>query len=174
MLMKLNTKTKMRSYDSISKHVSYREATKSRTAVKEGIDNTPSSEALASMQNVAEKIFEPVRGHFCVPIAVTSFYRSPTLNKAVGGSGSSQHVKGEAMDLDADVFGMITNASIFNYIRTQLEFDQLIWEHGDSIEPDWVHVSLKASGINRKQILVAYKKKDWRGNLVTKYKNYEA
>ncbi len=163
----------MRSNRTISKNISYTEATKSVTAIKRGIDNTPDCAALANMQFVAENIFEPVRGRFCVPIAVTSFYRSPALNKAVGGSSTSQHVKGEAMDLDADVYGVITNKYIFDYIKDNLNFDQLIWEFGDNNEPGWVHVSLKNSGTNRKQILQAYKEKDWTGRLRTKYKTYE-
>jgi zinc D-Ala-D-Ala carboxypeptidase len=163
----------MRSNRTISKNISYTEATKSATAIKRGIDNTPDSIALANMRYIAEKVFQPVRGRFCVPIAITSFYRSPALNRAIGGSSTSQHCKGEAMDLDADVYGVITNRYIFNYIKDNLEFDQLIWEFGDDKEPAWVHVSLKKNGVNRKQILQAYKEKDWRGRYITKYKNYE-
>jgi zinc D-Ala-D-Ala carboxypeptidase len=163
----------MKSYKQISKHVSYREATKSNTAIKHNINNDPDNETLSNMQYVAENIFEPVRGRFCVPIAVTSFYRSAKLNKEVGGSSTSQHVKGEAMDLDADVFGIITNRDIFNYIKDNLEFDQLIWEYGDDKEPDWVHVSLKQCGYNRKEILVAYRERQWTGKYKTRYKYYE-
>jgi zinc D-Ala-D-Ala carboxypeptidase len=157
----------------ISKHVSYSEATKSLTAIRDGIDNTPGKNELANMKHIALNIFEKVRGHFCCPIHVSSFYRSPELNRAVKGSKTSQHVKGEAMDLDADTFGITTNKRIFDYIRKNLEFDQLIWEHGTDKNPAWVHVSLKKHGVNKKQVLVAYKEKDWRGKLVTKYKPYE-
>lgn len=163
----------MRSNKTISKNISYTEATKSITAIKRGIDNTPDCNALSNMQFVAENIFEAVRGRFCVPIAVTSFYRSPALNRAIGGSSTSQHVKGEAVDLDADVYGVITNKYIFDYIKDNLNFDQLIWEFGDNEEPGWVHVSLKKTGVNRKQILQAYKEKDWTGRYKTKYKPYE-
>lgn len=140
----------------ISKHISYREATKSNTAIKYGIHNEPSQIQLLAMKELAEKVFEPLRIHFNVPIAVTSFYRSEELNKRIGGSSTSQHCKGEAMDLDGDVYNNISNAAIFGYIAENLEFDQLIWEFGDNVEPNWVHVSYK-SGSNRKQILRAVK-----------------
>lgn len=164
----------MRTHNRISRHVSYKEATKSRTAIKNGIDNTPDAIALANMRHVAENIFEPVRNRYCVPIFVSSFFRSTELARYIPGSSTkSQHCKGEAMDLDADVYGMITNRDIFDYIKDNLEFDQLIWEHGDDEDPDWVHVSLKRNGHNRRNILVAYKEKNWKGNYVTKYKHYE-
>ena len=106
------------------------------------------------MVHVAENVFQPVREHFDTPIYVSSFFRSEALNKAIKGSSSSTHMKGEAMDLDADVYGKVTNAQIFHYIKDNLEFDQLIWEFGTDKNPDWVHVSL-SKGTNRKQILVA-------------------
>lgn len=155
----------------ISEHISYTEATKSRTAIKYNIDNIPNATELKRMKLLAKVVFEPLREYFGVPIAVTSFFRSKELNKKIGGSSTSQHVKGEAMDLDADVYGMITNKDIFYYIKDNLEFDQLIWEFGDSKEPAWIHVSLKKCN-NRKNILVAYKEKDILGRLRIKYKNY--
>lgn len=164
----------MRQDNRISKHVSYKEATKSKTAIQNGIDNTPDTIQLANMRNVAENIFEQVRGRFCVPIFVSSFFRSEELARFIPGSSTkSQHCKGEAMDLDADVYGMITNRDIFDYIKDNLEFDQLIWEHGDDKDPAWVHVSLKRNGYNRKEILVAYKERQWTGKFKTKYKYYE-
>ena len=138
----------------ISEYITYGEAIKSETAIRKKIDNTPTTEATIAMVNVAEKIFEKVREHFGVPIAITSFYRSPRLNKAVGGSRTSQHVKGEALDMDADKYGKITNSQIFNYIKDNLEYDQLIWEYGNYDNPAWVHVSLKLCGANRKQIIM--------------------
>lgn len=153
----------------ISEHVSYAEAIKSDTAIKFGIDNTPNAETIARMKHVATTIFEPVRNNFGVPIGVTSFYRSPALNRKIGGSSTSEHVYGSAMDIDADVYGMVTNKDIFNYIRKNLTFNQLIWEFGTDKEPDWVHVSRKQSG-NKNEVLRAYKERDWTGRLVTKYK----
>jgi hypothetical protein len=138
----------------ISKNISYKEATLSTTAKRLGIDNTPNAEEMSNMRHVAENVFQPVREHFDTPIYVSSFYRSEALNKAIKGSSSSTHVKGEAMDLDADVYNKVTNAEIFHYIKDNLEFDQLIWEFGTDQNPDWVHVSL-SKGVNRKQVLVA-------------------
>lgn len=161
----------MRSFRKISENITYTEATKSVSAIKYGIDNTPDESVITKMEYVAENVFEKVRAKFKVPIAVTSFFRSAALNARIGGSSTSQHVLGEAMDLDADVYGMLTNREIFDYIKDCLDFDQLIWEFGDDKEPDWVHVSL-TDGYNKKEILVAYKKKEW-GKLKTKYKYYE-
>lgn len=134
----------------ISKNISYKEAVYSNTASKLGIDNTPSPATLERMKLVANKVFQPIREHFGVPIKVTSFYRSPKLNKAVGGSKTSQHVLGEAMDLKGT--NGVTNKQIYDFIKSNLEFDQLIWEYGTDKEPSWVHVSYR-KGRNRKQTL---------------------
>lgn len=157
----------------ISEHISYAEATKSRTAIKHGIENDPNGLQLKRMKALAENIFEPVRQHFGVPIFISSFFRCPEVNIKVGGSSTSQHCSGEAMDMDADVLGKISNYEIFNYIKDNLVFDQMIWEHGDDYNPDWVHVSYKDHGGNRGQLLIAYKTKNWRGKYVTKYKPFK-
>lgn len=136
----------------LSDNLTLKEATKSNTAIKNGINNTPTDEHLTSLIEVAQKVFQPIRDHFNCPIKVTSGYRSQALNEIIGGSKTSQHSKGEALDLDADVFGGCTNAEIFDYIVQNLDFDQLIWEYGDHDNPDWVHVSYKRSD-NRKEIL---------------------
>ena len=142
----------------LSKNLSLREATKSVTALRLGIDNTPSDEEINNLELVATEIFQPLRNHFGVPIAVTSGYRSKALNKAIGGSRTSQHMAGQALDLDADVYGEITNYDIFKYIYTHLEFDQLIWEFGTDLEPAWVHVSYKrGKGENRNRAMKAYR-----------------
>jgi hypothetical protein len=153
----------------ISNNISYTEATKSRTATKFNIINIPNKETVERMKYVANEIFEPLREHFGVPIAITSFYRSKKLNKSLGGSSTSEHVYGSAIDLDADVMGMVTNKQLFNWIKNNCEFNQLIWEFGTDKEPAWIHVSCKKTG-NKNQIVKAYKSKNWAGNLVTKYK----
>ncbi len=102
----------------LSKNLSLREATKSVTALRLGIDNTPSDEEINNLELVATEIFQPLRNHFGVPIAVTSGYRSKALNEAIGGSRTSQHMAGQALDLDADVYGEVTNYDIFKYIYT--------------------------------------------------------
>lgn len=139
----------------ISKHISIKEATRSNTAERLGIDNFPDSPTLVNMQALAENVFEPLRKHFGHPIYITSFYRSPELNKAIGGSPRSQHCKGQAIDID-DVIGSSTNADFFNYIKDNLEFDQLIWEFGNNDSPNWVHVSYNTDN-NRGNILKASK-----------------
>ncbi len=143
----------------ISDHVSYGEATKSQTAERKEIDNNPTPEELAAMKHVAETCFEPIREWHGKSIAITSFFRSAQLNIAIGGSKTSQHCKGEAMDIDADVFDNgISNNEIFDWIRLNVDFDQLI---GEFENPDgtyrWVHVSCKADGNNRGEILLAKK-----------------
>lgn len=155
----------------ISKYVTYVEATKSNTATKLGIDNTPTDIQLERMNYVAENLFDCVREHFGKPLGITSFFRSEKLNVKIGGSRTSQHVLGEAIDIDADIYGGLTNKEIFDYIHDNLEYGQLIWEFGTSIEPAWVHVSLSRSG-NKKEALIAYKEANWDGRSITKYKPY--
>lgn len=134
----------------LSKNLSLAECITSQTAVRKGIDNTPDADVICNLRLVAEKVFQPIREHFGKPIRVSSGYRSLKLNTAIGGSKTSQHVKGQALDLQGT--NGITNKQIFDYIKKNLDFDQLIWEYGTSAEPAWVHVSLKSSG-NRKQVL---------------------
>ena len=139
----------------LSDNLSLKEVTKSATAIKHGISNEPSIEHLENLKAIAENIFQPIRNHFVVPIAVTSGYRSEELNKRIGGSLTSQHSKGEALDLDADVYGQVTNKEIFEYILDHIDFDQLIWEFGTDQDPDWVHVSYKRKERNRGEVLKA-------------------
>jgi hypothetical protein len=139
----------------LSKNLSLAEVTKSATAKRRGIANEPTIDHLESLKAVAENIFQPIREEFMCPIFISSGYRSEALNEAIGGSKTSQHSKGEALDLDADVYGVITNADIFNFVLDRLDFDQLIWEFGTDENPDWVHVSFKKEGRNRMQVLKA-------------------
>mgnify|MGYP000011529744 FL=1 len=139
----------------LSKNLSLAEVTKSITAKRLGIDNTPDEWTTENLKAVAEHIFQPVRDHFGRPINVSSGYRCADLNVAIGGSVRSQHVEGRALDLDGDVYGKVSNAEIFEYIRENLEFDQLIWEFGTEDNPDWVHVSYVYDGINRGRCLTA-------------------
>jgi len=141
----------------LSRNLSLKEATKSNTATRLGIENEPEQWEIDNLRAVAENIFQPVRDHFGVPIGVSSGYRCKELNKAIGGSKYSQHMIGEALDIDADIYGKVTNAEIFNYIKDNLEWDQMIWEFGDDEEPNWVHVSYKETGQNRKQLRRAYR-----------------
>jgi hypothetical protein len=140
----------------ISKHISYKEATFSQTATRKDIDNTPSEEVLERMRTVAENVFEPLRAYVGGPIKINSFYRSIMLNTAIGGSKSSQHTRGEAIDID-DTLGCMSNKDMFTFIKDELDFDQLIWEFGDDENPAWVHVSYVSPENNRRRILKASK-----------------
>lgn len=140
----------------LTENLSLAEVTKSATAIRKGITNTPSATHLIALKEVSKNIFQPCREHFGKPLAVTSGYRSEALNEAINGSKTSQHSKGEALDLDADVFGGFSNAELFNYIKDHLDFDQLIWEFGNNNNPAWVHCSYKIRG-NRNEVLIAIK-----------------
>ena len=139
----------------LSKNLALAEVMRSETAKRKGISNMPTPEHIENFKLLAENVFQPIREHFGVPIHISSGYRSKALNTAVGGSLSSQHCSGEAIDIDMDGTS-VTNAQIFNYIKDNLNFDQMIWEFGTDTNPDWVHVSYKAKG-NRGQILKAKK-----------------
>lgn len=139
----------------IGNNISYNQALKSDTAIRLGIDNTPSAVHLEAMQLLCEKVVDKLYEVF-PSMTFNSFYRSPKLNLAIGGSATSQHCRGEAIDLDSknDEF----NKAIFEYIKEHLDYDQLIMEFPKNGIPSWVHVSYKKSG-NRKEILVAEKVK---------------
>ena len=140
----------------ISKHISYKEAVKSNTALRLNLDNTPDDYQMSNMVNIAINVFEPLREWVGGPIKINSMYRSQELNQAIGGSKSSQHCEGRAIDLD-DTFGHKTNAEMFNYIKDNLNFDQMIWEFGNKKNPAWVHVSYVSEDQNRNRILIAEK-----------------
>jgi len=142
--------------DRISKHISFEEATRSNTALRLNIDNTPSAYQLTNMCGVAQNIFEPLRDWVGGAIKINSFFRSDELNKAIGGSTKSQHCQGRAIDID-DTFGHKTNAQMFKYIKENLDFDQMIWEFGDDNNPNWVHISYVSKDENRNRCLKAYK-----------------
>ena len=148
----------------ISKHISDKEGVFSITATRRGIDNTPDEQQLINMQLLAIKVFEPLRKWVGGPIKINSFFRSVKLNKTIGGSSKSQHCKGQAIDID-DTFGKVANSGMYQYIKDNLDFDQLIWEFGDDNNPDWVHVSYVSEFDNRNRCLKAYRDKG-----KTKYK----
>ena len=121
----------------------------SPTATSKGISNSMNSAEIEAAKLLCEKVFEPIRAFVGGPIKINSGFRSAALNRAIGGSSTSQHCKGEAIDIPV-------GSKVFHYIKDKLDFDQLIWEFGDRNEPQWVHVSYKKSG-NRKQVLRATK-----------------
>jgi len=140
----------------ISKHVSMKEGVYSITATRLCIDNIPTEYHLNNMQIVAKNVFEPIREWVGGPVKINSFYRGPELNKAIGGSTKSQHCQGRAIDID-DSFKHKTNAEMFEFIKNELDFDQLIWEFGSEKNPDWLHVSYVSPEENRNRILQAYR-----------------
>jgi zinc D-Ala-D-Ala carboxypeptidase len=134
----------------ISKHLELSELIRSESAKRLGVSNMPTAEHIENLKVLAEKVFEPIREHFKAPIRISSGYRSPMLNKAVGGANTSQHSLGQAIDIDMDGTD-IKNSDIFAFIKNNLDFDQLINEFDYS----WIHVSYSKK--NRKQILLASK-----------------
>ena len=133
--------------ENVSKHITLDEATNSNTAIRNGINNSPDSVTFERMKLVANKCFEPLREWYGKPIKINSFYRSQLLNTKVGGSATSQHCKGEAIDISAG--NKVENKKLFDWICANLDFDQVINEYDFT----WVHISYKSKG-NRKQILV--------------------
>ncbi len=152
----------------ISKYINYHEGTHSETAVNKNIVNQPTVEILDAMRYVAANVFDKVREKLGA-LRVNCFYRCLELNKAVGGAPTSQHTKGEAIDISG--LNGVKNSAIFNFIKENLEFDQLIAENITNGEPKWIHVSLK-KGNNRNQILIAIPKKagGWKYEPYTKGK----
>jgi hypothetical protein len=143
----------------LSEWLTLEQATKSDVAIKRGIANVPNEAQERALANLGKKIYDPVCDKFG-RVTTTSVFRSAALNRAIGGSRTSQHCTGEAMDLDVPINGFdMTNRGVFDFIKDNLEFDQLIWEFGSDTEPDWVHVSIRANGKNRKQVLRATRNK---------------
>jgi hypothetical protein len=139
----------------ISKDLNLSELIRSESAKRNGISNMPTEEHIVNFKILAEKVFQPIRDHFKTPIIISSGYRSKELNELIKGSASSQHCKGQAIDIDMDgTKGGVTNKDVFNFIKDNLDFDQLIWEFGTDDNPDWVHVSYTKDK-NRKQKLKA-------------------
>lgn len=144
----------------LSKYLSYEEAIKSPTAIRLGISNEPNPEQLENMKLVAREVFDKVREFVKGPLHASSFFRSKELNDAVPGSSkTSQHMTGQAIDIDADTFGNGKNIEIFDFIRNTLIFDQVICEYPDKFgNPSWVHVSKTKNG-NRGEVLVKLKER---------------
>ena len=140
---------------SLTKNFSLIELTKSQTAERKGIDNTPSAEHQENLKSLCEMILQPIRDHFGQVVSVSSGYRSPELCVAIGSSTKSQHARGEAADFE--IFG-VSNKDLADYIDENLDYDQLILEYWKESDPNsgWIHCSFNTQG-NRKQYLRAYK-----------------
>ena len=134
----------------LSAHVTLAEFQVSGIATLRGIKNEMSLSQIESAKLLCENVFEPLRIHLNTPIQISSGFRSLQVNRLIGGAKTSQHTKGEAMDLQIGAKG-------FNFIKDKLDFDQLIWEFGNDENPAWVHVSYSSK--NRKQVLKSNQKK---------------
>ena len=157
----------------ISDNITFKEATKSRKAISLGLENLPDEKQLANMKAVAEYVFQPMREHFGLAIGISSFFRHPEVNKAVGGAKHSQHMRGCAIDIDADIYDKqfedgcdLTNKMIFDYIADNLEYDTIIWEFGDNDNPGWVHVSFVQHN-NRRRKLRAFRNSEGKAQYAT-------
>lgn len=138
----------------LSENFTLEELTASTTAANRGIDNTPTEQARKQLERLAKEVLQPIRDAYGHSIVVNSGYRSPKVNAAVGGSKTSQHMKGEAADIRCTA---TSKAELFNLIRKMMNdgtitVGQLIWEYGTKKEPQWVHVSLPSS-TKKNQIL---------------------
>ena len=148
----------------LSKNFVLSEITHSNTAKRLGIDNDPTKKHLQNMQRIVDILLQPLRDALG-PIRISSGYRNPSLNRAIGGSRSSQHCKGQALDIQFWEMGQMNNKVIYDFILdSNMEFDQMINEFDFA----WIHISLKDKG-NRKQVLEAYKDED--GDTKYKYAN---
>lgn len=149
----------------LSKNFVLSELTKSNTAKRLGIKNEPTKEHMDNLQVLIRDLIQPIRDGIG-PIRISSGYRNPELNRAIGGSRKSQHCKGEALDLQFWEMGQMNNKAIYDWVlESGIEFDQMINEFDFA----WIHISLKGED-NRRQVLEAYKDED--GD--TKYKYADA
>ena len=142
----------MKDSDELSTYVTYGEMVRSATATKHKIKNVPGKKEIENAIALCEKVYDPLRAWYGKGIPITSFFRSAAVNSINGGSSTSQHVTGQAMDIDT----VSDNKKLFEYIKDHLDYDQLIYEFGDDTNPGWVHVSYSLVK-NRRQVLRAYR-----------------
>jgi hypothetical protein len=158
----------------LSKHFTLKEMTRSMTAQRKGIDNTPGAGEIKSLGDLCYEVLEPLRAHFDKPVTITSGYRSEALCEAIGSKKTSQHAKGQAVDFE---IAGVPNIKIAYWLQSNVDFDQLILEFYNPDDPagGWVHVSFNEAGANRKQVLTYDGKKfenglpemKWEGGKVT-------
>lgn len=128
------------------------EFVKSNIAIRNNLENIPNDYQVSNLINLVFHVLQPARSNLGIPIIINNGFRSLQLNKLINGAKTSQHLTGEAADIELAE----ENHKLFMFIKNNCDFDQLIWEYGDDENPDWVHVSYK-KGINRKQVLRAIK-----------------
>ena len=124
----------------------------SATAEKNKIDNRPSVQVIANLKSLCENVLQPLRNALGCPIIISSGFRCAVLNKKVGGQPNSQHLMGQAADL---VVPQKNLKDVFNYIKSHLNYDQLLYEYSKTDK--WIHVSFRNDGHNRKQAIDNYK-----------------
>ena len=135
----------------LTKHFTLVEFTRSSTAKARGIDNTVPDKLIPALRNLCERVLEPLREQVREPVIISSGYRSPALNRAVGGSNTSQHMKGEACDIYVEDVQKLRK---WFAILMDGDFDQLIFERNRKTGRCWIHVSCKAdSEQNRHQVI---------------------
>ena len=149
----------------LSDNFSLTEFTKSQTAERKGIVNKPNEIHVMAMESLCHNILERVRSAFAKPININSGYRSVALCEAIGSKSTSQHCDGEAADIE--IFG-VSNYDLAKYIEKNLNFDQLILECWDGIQPNsgWVHVSYVSDVANRKDVLTYTRAKGYSKGIV--------
>ena len=145
----------MATFKDFGPYLTYAESVKSQTATLKGIENIPNQDQYDNMIEVYHDFYEPCCRHFGIKFPVPSFFRSVKLNKAIGGAATSAHMAGCAIDMDADTVPGVSNRQLFDWIRANLKFDQLILESPDQHgNPQWVHVANNREGKpNRQQVL---------------------
>lgn len=152
----------------LSTHLTLEEATASFTAKRLGIRNVPNADQIENLKWLGKAIWDPIKINF-PNMVIEVVFRNPEVNKAVGGSANSQHMKGEAIDIDAPKENNAENKKVFDWVVKNLNFDQIIWEFGNDLGPDWLHISCKRNNVgNRKKVTRAIRVVE-NGKTVTKY-----
>jgi len=159
--MEATKKSRKKKQEKISDNISYKEATYSQTAAKHQIKNVPTETHLKNMKVTADKVFQPLRKWCEHPIRINSFYRSPELCEKIGSTTKSQHTKGQAIDMTTK--GEKSNRELFEWLKENSDFDQMIWEFGgdpaqEDSSPQWIHISYVSKKANRNRILRAVRK----------------
>jgi len=151
--------------EKLSDHFTLGELIRSATAERKGIDNMPPNEFISKLKRLCTEVLEPIRSHFGIPFRPNSGFRSEELNREIGGSSKSQHCLGEAVDIEIPG---VSNYDLARWVNDNLEFDQLILECYRPGEPNsgWVHVSLKAEGLENRMAALTYSNRTYSEGLI--------
>jgi len=149
----------------LSPHFTLGELTRSSTAARKGIANLPPADLIPALERLCLNILEPVRLHYGIPFCPNSGYRSPELNREIGGSPKSQHCRGEAVDLELPG---VSNYDLAAWIQQNLDFDQLILECYQPGDPTsgWVHVSIKPDPVANRGIALTFSNRAYSNGLI--------